>query len=213
MLLRFAPLPVWPDKPTANRRSRCAFRAAYSDTEARLLYEAERLGTKEIRLEIGLDESDLRQDGTPRANARSVRHPGVIVNLLGTIHGDLRYATDVYETWQHNVRAVALGLEALRAVDRYGVTTRGEQYAGWKALGAGSPMPETQMTVDAAARLLADTDSADIVRRVMESPSFRTALFREAARREHPDLGGDPVKFRRLVAAKKLLDEQEPARG
>lgn len=45
----------------------------------------------------------------------------------------LVYATDACEFWQHNVRSIALGLEALRAVDRYGISRRGEQYAGFRA--------------------------------------------------------------------------------
>lgn len=45
----------------------------------------------------------------------------------------LVYATDVCEFWQHNIRSIALGLEALRAVDRYGISRRGEQYAGFRA--------------------------------------------------------------------------------
>lgn len=50
----------------------------------------------------------------------------------------LVYATDTCVLWQHNVRSIALGLEALRAVDRYGITKRGEQYAGFTgALPAG----------------------------------------------------------------------------
>lgn len=43
------------------------------------------------------------------------------------------FATDACELWQHNVRSIALGLEALRAVDRYGITRRGQQYAGFRA--------------------------------------------------------------------------------
>lgn len=51
----------------------------------------------------------------------------------------LVYATDACEDWRHNVRSIALGLEALRAVDRYGITRKGEQYAGFRAaLTAGS---------------------------------------------------------------------------
>jgi hypothetical protein len=45
----------------------------------------------------------------------------------------LVYATDVCAFWQHNIRSIALGLEALRAVDRYGISRRGEQYAGFRA--------------------------------------------------------------------------------
>lgn len=48
----------------------------------------------------------------------------------------LVFATDAYALWEHNVRAIALTLEALRAVDRYG-TTGGRQYAGFRQLQAG----------------------------------------------------------------------------
>jgi len=46
-------------------------------------------------------------------------------------HRLLRNVCD--EDWRHNVRSIALGLEALRAVDRYGISRRGEQYAGFRA--------------------------------------------------------------------------------
>lgn len=45
----------------------------------------------------------------------------------------LVYATDCCCYWQHNVRSIALGLGALRAVDRYGISRRGEQYSGFRA--------------------------------------------------------------------------------
>ena len=45
----------------------------------------------------------------------------------------LVYATDCCVFWQHNLRSIALGLEALRAVDRYGISRRGQQYAGFRA--------------------------------------------------------------------------------
>lgn len=44
--------------------------------------------------------------------------------------GRMVLATDVCEDWMHNVRSIALTLEALRAVDRYGAT-QGRQYAGF----------------------------------------------------------------------------------
>lgn len=42
--------------------------------------------------------------------------------------GHLSYPCDTFTTLQDNLRVIALALEALRMVDRYGVTRRGEQY-------------------------------------------------------------------------------------
>lgn len=83
----------------------------------------------------------IRLAGGNAAAARKRHHPDA-----GGTHTDfiavqaatdptkrLVYATDVCDLWQHNVRSVALGLEALRAVDRYGISRRGEQYAGFRA--------------------------------------------------------------------------------
>lgn len=83
----------------------------------------------------------IRLAGGDPAAARKRHHPDA-----GGEHADfvaiqaatdptkrLVYATDVCDFWQHNVRSIALGLEALRAVDRYGISRRGEQYAGFRA--------------------------------------------------------------------------------
>ena len=51
-------------------------------------------------------------------------------------HGRLTYATDQYTERQDNVRAIALSLEALRAVERWGVS-KGRQYTGFAQLTAG----------------------------------------------------------------------------
>ena len=89
-------------------------------------------------LQVDISERYIRTDGLPYANARYGTNPGVIVSF-DSRHGPLRYATDAFTEWQDNLRAIALSLEALRAVDRYGVTRRGEQYTGWRAIAAPAP--------------------------------------------------------------------------
>jgi hypothetical protein len=129
---------------------------------------------------------------------------------FGSHHGPLTYATDTFDHWQTNVRAIALALSALRAVDRYGATKRGEQYTGWKALPpAGAQTPERRR--EEAAQLLSrlsggpDTRGAALV--LLHDPEVRTRAFRAAARTHHPDRGGDPAMFRRLTDARELLDQ------
>jgi hypothetical protein len=123
----------------------CPFRAPWARTvdllahELRALRPNTRPGAPPFRaiLELALQPGDFRLDGVPRANARAA-HPGVVLVVAGSRYGDLRYPCSTFADWQDNVRAIALALEALRKVDRYGVTKRGEQYAGWLALPAGN---------------------------------------------------------------------------
>src|SRR5690349_15087060 len=112
------PLVLWPHAETRGRK-RSQFKAAWSDTVWLLEREVGLLGGRQAVMQIAITEDDLRLDGRIRANARPT-HPGVVVSFESR-HGPLEYATDVFDDWQDNVRAIALGLEALRKVDRYGI--------------------------------------------------------------------------------------------
>ena len=135
-----------------GKHRRSAFATAWPTTERLLLVEVRHLQGKDLVIEADFQEADIRLDGRIRASARPAT-PAVRV-AFESKYGPLTYATDVFSTWQDNVRAIALGLEALRKVDRYGVTKRGEQYAGWKALPSGRAMPPSHMTRDMAYDLL-----------------------------------------------------------
>lgn len=176
--LRFRPL-AWtgPVTPAGERRSRHAFKAGWSATLELLEQELRHLEAKDIVLEVGLAESDIRIDGWPRANAKAPPFPGVRL-WFSSKHGPLVYFTDTYVFWQHNVRAIALGLQALRAVDRYGVTRTGEQYTGWKAIeNVAAPLTNTEW---ASLALLAGVTVAE----ARHDPGF---AYRRAARYTHPD--------------------------
>jgi hypothetical protein len=143
--------------------------------------ELRALRAKNIVIQAAVTDQDIRNDGWLRANARP-EHPGVILTF-DSRHGPLSYPCDAFNDWQANVRAIALALEALRKVDRYGVTKRGEQYTGWKALPA------------------AGRSSADLKSRghglIREHGSVREALFAT-----HPDHGGSADDFQAVQAAR-----------
>lgn len=137
----------WTAPVTPGRQSSAVFRASWTDTLTLLGDEIEQLGggRSDVLFEVDVQQADLRLDGMLRANAKMGDFPGVVVTFDSKF-GQLRYASDAYEPrwkgampgWQANIRAVALALQALRAVDRYGVSKRGEQYTGWRALEAGN---------------------------------------------------------------------------
>lgn len=203
--VRFRPIERWPGKLLRwDQRRRSQFSASWPKTITLLGRELGHLHAKAIVLQVAMGERDIRLDGYPRANARA-EHPGVIL-AFESRHGPLQYAVDTYDNWKDNIRAIALALEALRAVDRYGVTRHGEQYRGWKAIEAPS---NGAMTVEQAARFIAEqADSPDAWQDILEDTAgVRSDYYRDAAKRLHPDTGGDRELFVRLQEAKRVLDK------
>lgn len=199
---------AWPHPPTPGRLSSAVFRAGWDDTVVLLAEEAGHLGALHpIVLQLVCDPSQVRRDGMLRARAQ-VDHPGVIVTLTSPGRPPLVFATDTYDqpwphampAWQANTRAVALGLRALRAVDRYGITRRGQQYAGFRELEA-TASPDGFTSADDALRWMrkisgypADMHTAPV------------AIHRAAVRVLHPDVGGDPADWARLDQARQFLE-------
>jgi hypothetical protein len=203
------PLGLW-DRPTTDPRAGSGrFRASWDDTIALLVSEVEKLDGDLIVVQVDADPSEIRRDGMLRARA-SVRFPGVKVSFESK-HGPLTYATDAYERtwggdppgWQANVRAIALALQALRAVDRYGVTHTGEQYRGWSQIAATAA--ETEMTRVEAARVLADAAGLPNDIYSFHTDALINAAYRRAARTAHPDAGGNPDVFRLITKARDVL--------
>lgn len=215
--LNFRPLNgTWTEPLTAGRKPN-PFQAKWSDTKATLLYEAGRLGAVDVVLELDVDEADILVSGEGlKANRKMRDFPGVVVRLVGTRHGDIRVACDTFAgryyndppDWQINVRAVALALNALRQVERYGVGSRGEQYEGWRAIGTGTAMsaiPAPLTLAEAAAILAAAADDAP--EHVLGDFTTAKADYREALRILHPDHGGrgDGERMARLAEAWELV--------
>ena len=208
----FRPLGAWPgpSTPQHQRRSRATFRASWQNTLDLLARELKHLGAKNVAILADFRERDLRLDGMPRGDARAPQHPGVRI-AFDSRHGPLTYATDEYEYWQHNVRAIALALEALRAVDRHGVSKTGQQYRGWAQLEAGPSAPFSSLD-DAAAFVVKHSgehaDGGDLmVAPGVVDGDMLTRLYRLAARRLHPDGGGNDRDFMRLQQAKAQLEK------
>lgn len=185
--ITFRPIDEWPGELTRWRR-RSQFSAPWGRTIALLERELEHLGARRVVLQIAIGEHELRLDGKPRATARAA-HPGTIL-AFESKWGPLKYATDEFDRWQDNLRAIALAMEALRAVDRYGVSRRGEQYTGWRAL---------PRSTDPADSITSREQAREFIDREFEG-DLRRALFET-----HPDHGGSSDDFRRVMRAKELL--------
>lgn len=184
------PIITWPGTLTPGyRRERGNFSASWRSTLDLLGRELREVHATAKVLQVAIPEDQFRLDGYPRATARQV-HPGVIVSFTSRDAGHLSFPCDRFEHWQTNVRAIALAMEALRKVDRYGITRNAEQYQGWKAIGSSSG-PQA-MTVDEAWSILGSFGDRPIEEQRRNSDSSLPVALRKARGFAHPDRhGGD----------------------
>lgn len=169
-----------------------------------LRWEGAQLGAERVVVEV---DGPVRQDGYPAVT--KLRSPAIRV-FIDSRHGPLRYDVDSFVDWEDNLRGLALALEALRKVDRYGVTAHGEQYAGWKALPPGqvSLGAGVNMSRDVALKVLATEAGVDVPADV--SPEMLQLVIGKAKGRAHPDRHhGDRSRWDAVEEATRALKLEE----
>jgi hypothetical protein len=213
--ITYRALSAWPNNvpaTTYNNRKRSPFRSAWASTLADLDRELQQIGARSVVIEIDAPASEIRRDGMPRADART-RSPGVILSYekrrrgAGDTWDRYVYPCDTFHDWQDNVRAIAKTLEALRAVDRYGVTRDGQQFASFKSLPPGDGVRGTTreaagMSLENAARVLSDLGGLAFD---VEDYNQARVAFRTARAKTHPDAGGKASDFQAVNAAGERL--------
>lgn len=196
--VQFEPIEQWPGEKTVNRRP-SPFRVGLDQSYRLLESELLHLGVSSVVIQMDCDRSQIRRDGLLRTDAKA--RPGVIVSFTTSLQQSLSYPCDRFDNWADNIRAIALALEALRKVDRYGVSGNGEQYRGWLAL----PSPNgDHWTKQQAWEFIATTIGADPKCPIPPHVYLERTLV-TAERKTHPDTGGNPEDFKKVQQARELL--------
>ena len=175
------PMPV----PRSKVRGTPAFKARnWTESLALLRAELRRLGAQSIVISTN---QQLRQDGEPYAQVRKIDDPGVAVYFR--LDGDqLCFPCDRWSSIAHNLRAITLHIEAMRAQQRYGVGTAKQAFTGYKALTATAGESEPWWTVLG----IPEDSNVDQVK----------AAHRSAAALAHPDRGGSADQMARINTAR-----------
>lgn len=176
-----APYPLqWPDgwkRTQAGSRRRATFQQGLAAARDGLVRQLELLGAAN-----GMITSDLpvRADGLPYADGRA-SDPGVAVWFV--LDGKERvFACDKWIGHAANMRAIALSIQAIRGLDRWGASdliTR--VFAGFNALPPGGNPDSTARPWREVLGLSALEGSIAHVKQ----------RHRELIRTHHPDVGGD----------------------
>lgn len=208
LIYEVTPLPpVWPGGRTAEPRP-SPFRVVWSKALDHLEREIDQLKGHDVALAVDVANvrRDLNNNGTLRADA-NVLSPRIILSFTA---GDSRlsFPCDTYkdaklmQPWQANVYAVALTLERLRDIERYGASSL-KQYEGFKALPA-STAPK--MTAEDAAIALEEYANGISAHRILFDKDAAKLAARGARASTHPDRnGGDGRWWNRAQAAVSVL--------
>ncbi len=158
-------------------------RLSVGDGLSRLTGELRRLGAGRTIISSNLQ---TRGDGLPYANqGKMLADPGVAVYFH--LKGQPRVlACDKWDSAADNMAAIAGHIEAIRAVDRYGVGTLEQAFAGYTALPAQAASWFTVLEFDQPPA------SFDVVEK----------RFRELLQKHHPDRGGNAETMAKINAAR-----------
>lgn len=209
---RVVPIERWSGPMTRNRK-RSPFDSSWTATQDVLDRELRHLQARDILLQMAVTQRECRNDGWIRADARP-SHPGIIITFESRKVGrSLSYPCDTFGDWQSNVRAIALGLEALRKVERYGISPNNEQYTGWAQLPPAGGSSVT-MTANAAAVIVVELEGLGAnPELILRRDDLYRIAYRNAAKRAHPDAGGSVDGFQRLQVARGVLDRHHGLPG
>ncbi len=136
----------------------------------RLVSEAGLLTVRGLVISTNLE---VRRDGLPKSNKRSVQDPGVAVyfDLDGR---PVCLSCDQYDDVAGNMAAVAAHIEATRKIARHGVGTAAQMFEGFAALPAPGSTPWWQV--------LGVSQGS--------SRAERLGAYKRLARERHPDATG-----------------------
>jgi hypothetical protein len=146
-----------------------------ADARRRLDVELERLGARDVVLSTNVE---LTIYGEPRSGRRPPDDPGVAIyfRLKGK---DRVLACDTWDDVAGNIAAIAAHITCIRGIDRYGVGTLDQAFAGYDALpapGADNRPPWR--------KVLGLADDAPAIEDVIQH------YYRKRAAELHPDKGG-----------------------
>ena len=216
---KFQPLDGFPRELTLHyKRDNSPFGKTWTQVQEILERELRFLNYRKesVVLMTAHSEWDVRKDGKLRSDVRAPEHPGVVLKFdvwdsTKKKYVQMSFECDRFTQWKANVRAIADALEALRKVDRYGVTGGGRadaHYAGYKALGTGEDISDDKISDIVLASFL-ETHTGIKVKDILANRETLKRASKRAAAKLHPDNQetGDKKAFLHLQKIKELLEK------
>lgn len=154
-----------------------------------LRYELERVGATDVVVEAGYKLNQVRNDGWPYGSDKP-EHGQVQVSFKRNGKTPMAFFCGGWTAFEYNLHMIALTLERLRAVERYGCVQGEEQYKGWAKLPPGANegrapiVTEEFASIEDAMRYLSKIGDGEVISTL---PADLDLVYRAAAKKAHPD--------------------------
>lgn len=180
----------WPSGLPRSTPAKARFKTSFSQARRSLYSELDRLGAEHIVLSMNVEYYERGGVQMPYADRRQPDDAGVAVYFL--LEGErMCFASDAWDRVEHNMRAIALTIEAMRGIERWGVNeAKRRAFSGFKAL----PPAEAALEPSHAA-----TPEPVDWRKILGVPEEFAylitwdqveSLYRQRVRTSHPDRKG-----------------------
>lgn len=205
------------DLTPAGKRNYSPFGKTWTEVQNLLEKELRMLKYRRgsVVLQTAHSPWDVRKDGRLRSDVRRPEHPGVVLKFE-VYNSDVRryeqmsFECDQFTEWKANVRAIADAMEALRKVNRYGVSGGGKadaHYTGYKALPPQNGFTEDDFADGVLAGFIAHFSDYSPME-ILKDKEILSRAYKQAAAKLHPDkTGGSQEHFIRLQKAKEVLEK------
>lgn len=172
-------------RETDNGRYTQKKQLSVADALSRLQSEIDAIGG---RYPVISSNVEVRLDGLPRSGQREPDDPGVC--LYFDLNGKpMALPCDTYDRVADNIAAIAAHMEATRKIERHGVATVSEMFAGFEALPAPSIKRRWREVLDIVTSGPITVDNIELA-------------YKRLAKRRHPDMGGSHEEMAELNRAR-----------
>ncbi|QHS17225.1 J domain-containing protein [haloarchaeon 3A1-DGR] len=183
----------------ADRERNRSFEATIADTTSAIATEMDRMDVDDWRASTG--NQHTKSNGLPLNNANPA-DPGFV--LRWTDDGEqFAVACDAYSRLRDNLRTIFLWVHETRMRGQRPVRTGDAEFAAARL----PPADETDDVVVAGGAIEAPHEILEVAEDASET--VVKAAAREKKAEHHPDAGGDPETFKRVVSAEEVLLDGE----
>ena len=185
----------WPEAyPRTKHRSRAQFKASFGAAIHQIMRELRLMHVSTAQTVISTNQP-LRNDGMPYSAQRIISDPGVAVYFKRKGQ-EVVICCDRWDRIEDNLRAVALTVEAMRGMERWGASDALDRvFRGFTAL----PAPEAFRNEKPWWEVLGVDETWPL--------GAIETIWKQKAKDAHPDRGGDPAVMLELNRAMECARE------